>query len=119
MNICKQCGKEFEPRTRKSEKFCSEKCKNKWHNNTYHKRQRIHKQCLVCGEKLTGKNKKYCSNACRIKAQTKAHKEEYKKPEGETMKPEKEKPKYTLAQIEALARAEGLKYGEYVAKYGL
>lgn len=120
---CLLCGKNIETTKRKNiRKFCSPACKTKYHSVKYileKNKKRKNFECVVCGKKLTGRNYRYCSNACRLEAKRSTYNEECRKPQAENTTPEKEKPKYTLAQIEALARAEGLKYGEYVAKYGL
>lgn len=52
------------------------------------------------------RKKKYCSDDCRIRAYRKSL-------------ARRKKPKLTLAEVNALARAEGLNYGLYVAKYDL
>ncbi len=79
------------------------------------------RKCLICGWQLTGTQSKYCSDECRREAAAmkQAEKNErYKKPHAVERKKAK-KPLLSLAQVNELARAEGLNYGQYCAKYGL
>ncbi len=66
--------------------------------------------CPVCQTVFEPKSaSKYCSAKCRLKANGRM-----------SPKPrQRKKPSLSLAQINELARAEGLNYGQYVAKYGL
>ena len=117
MPKCKQCGKEFKFRFRSNEIFCSEECCKAFHG-IVRKKERF---CVVCGEKLKFKQQKYCSDICRNKAATLRQMEKGLVEEKEVPKvvKKRKKPKYTLDQVQALARQEGLSYGQYVAKYGL
>ena len=68
--ICKNCGKEFNKRNKKSyEKniFCSKEC---WLEYLRNNNKRY---CCECGKELTFKQKKYCSEDCRIKHITKEY----------------------------------------------
>jgi hypothetical protein len=65
--------------------------------------------CENCGKEFTTmRRKSYCSNECRFEANGQKRKKANQM---------KFKPKYTLAQVNALARAEGLTYGQYMARY--
>jgi hypothetical protein len=123
MANCLQCGAPLKVSFRKSAKFCSRACCNKYH---YKKKGGYKKQfCVSCGKELSGRQTKYCSEECqkktlasRLYAQRKEEFEEfkeYKKP----MPKKRTKPKMSIAKVNELARAEGLNYGQYVAKYGL
>ena len=126
MPKCLNCGNEFKYRFRSTEKFCSTVC---CHN--YHRKKRKasdNKNCLVCGKELSGRQTKYCSDECRYKAQIERQRslnyQEYKKPKADVVEAPKKKrgrpkKKLSIADINKLARAEGLNYGQYVAKYGL
>lgn len=68
--------------------------------------------CEICGKSYEAKNErsKYCSDRCRAKA---AHEREldrlrYKQRAGK---------KLTIREINELALAEHISYGQYVAKY--
>lgn len=112
MNTCKHCGKEmlysFGRRL-----FCSDECSKAYSN----------RKCKICGKTLTGNQRKYCSNECKRKGKSKYeydyHKDQYKKPKAETKPQKKKKPALSIAEINKLARAEGLNYGQFVGKYGL
>lgn len=97
---CMQCGKKFIPKVY-NQQFCSLECKN-------FKRDRY---CIYCGKKLTANKSKYCSVKC---------KNEYNKQGGCIVihKGRKQKKTNALADLNAKARAEGLTYGQYMAKYG-
>ena len=79
------------------------------------------KACPVCGKKFRPiRTQVYCGGECAYKAKIRreeARNSEYKKYVAPTRK--QKKPKLTLAQINELARAEGLNYGAYCAKHGL
>lgn len=126
MPKCLNCGNAFKYRFRSSEKFCSAVC---CHN--YHRQKRkvtANKVCVVCGKELTGQQSKYCSSECRYKAQLERQRGRYEKEykstlteAQETQKKKRVRPrkKLSIADINQLAREEGLNYGQYVAKYGL
>lgn len=122
MLICQNCGKEFAQKFRSSEKFCSTFCRK-----FYHRQEKpAYKVCEICGKGFEGKAQRYCSPECRYQAQLerqRAYKVNFKKPQAEVKEEHKKKrgrkKKLSLAEINELARAEGLNYGQYVAKYGL
>ena len=126
MPKCLNCGKELKFTFReKIKKFCSDSCKNKYHSKL--KSNKI-LHCLVCGKELEGRKRRYCSDECYHKAQLKRQRflneVEYKKSKAEVKEAPKKKrgrpkKKLSIADINKLARAEGLNYGQYVAKYGL
>ena len=126
MHKCLYCGKPIKIRFRKTEKFCSNECCQKYHREKNQK-SRKNKYCVVCGTELKGRQKQYCSSECRMKFviqhQMEINKEQYKKPKAEVkVEPKKRgrpKKKITLEEINERARAENLTYGQYVAKYGL
>ena len=101
---CRNCGKEF-VRERNCQKYCSVQCRDEYYKKE--NRNLTNKyECKWCGKTfISDRKKKYCSAECRNKAQ---HPRKGPK-----------KVKLSLAAINALARAEGLNYGQYVAKYGL
>lgn len=113
--ICVTCGKEYIPNNT-CQKHCSDECRK----NHYLEGKRLRNKnreftCEWCGAIFTSDSKrKYCCAKCGKAANN------YKgKSKNKPRKTERKKPKLTLAQINELARAEGLNYGQYVAKYGL
>ena len=125
MPKCLNCGDEFKYRFRSNEKFCSSECCHKYHNEA--KKATSIKVCEICGKKLNGFKKKYCSDECRYKSQLERQRNKYETElksiysEEKTLKKKRGRPKkkISLAEINKLAREEGLNYGQYVAKYGL
>ena len=95
--------------------YCSEECRKAYYST------RTIFNCVVCGKKLEGQQRQYCGEECRKKAKAQVqrakNKEIYKafKPKSKA----RHKPKMSIAEINEKARAEGLNYGQYVAKYGL
>ena len=78
--------------------------------------------CAYCGKTFIPKNskQKYCSVACRDKNKKKRIKENPDKYTYYRERKTRRKAKGTdLGRINEKARAEGLTYGQYVAKYGL
>jgi ribosomal protein L20 len=82
----------------------------------------------MCGKELTGHQTKYCSSECRYLALLERQRERYQKELKSTVTEAEEKQKkkrgrprkrLSIADINQLAREEGLNYGQYVAKYGL
>ena len=77
------------------------------------------KTCIMCGKALEKPCRKFCSDECRTEKRRldaricKEKKEAARKIE----KRVKKKPSLTLNEVARLARAEGLSYGEYSAKY--
>ena len=117
MKKCKHCGEKIKIGFVKRMKFCSVECRNAY----YKAQSQKDRKCLICGGQLTGTQSKYCSNECSKKAAAKKQTEKnerYKKPPTVERKKAK-KPSLSLAQVNELARAEGLNYGQYCAKYGL
>ena len=105
---CKHCGKEFDT-DKNSQTYCSVKCRKleRRKNARVEHAQTLPGICAFCGAKFTGdRKKKYCCDDCRIR-------------HNKRLKPKpRNKPAQSIADINALARAEGLSYGQYVAKYG-
>lgn len=74
------------------------------------------KTCPICGNFFTGRpNKIYCSAKCRIKSDNKRLSKERKKPKVNECKGKIKA--LSLEEINRRARAEGLTYGQYMAKY--
>lgn len=69
------------------------------------------KYCVICNKPLPMSRTKYCSNQCRIDDRAKGGKKAKLK--------QAKKKAAEFADINEAARAEGLTYGQYVAKYGL
>lgn len=106
---CKWCGNVFSP-THNRQTYCSADCAKEMSKARKHKPER-ELICDGCGKQFTANRKRaYCCNECRMEANGRYRKQQKK---------EKPKPKYTLAEINARARAERLTYGQYMAKYGL
>lgn len=103
--------------------YCSKECSEK-HKKIMMKVGREHTHCVICGKYLTGHQKKFCSAKCRLEERRKyqdEYRENYKKPKAEEKPKKRGRPKkvLTIAQINEMARAEGMNYGAYCAKYGL
>ena len=119
---CLNCGKEIKTTFREqTTKFCSKECCQIFHRlKKYYK-----KYCKICGKELEKPKRDYCSPECVKQARDERRakeREECKKPKAEVKEPKKRdrpKKKLTLAQINELARAEGLNYGQYCAKHKL
>lgn len=115
MDKCKHCGKDMQIGWKRKRTYCSDECRKAYYST------RTIFNCVVCGKKLVGQQRQYCSPECQNKAKSKVqyakNKEIYKafKPKGRV----RHKPAMSLAEVNAKARAEGLNYGQYVAKYGL
>ena len=73
------------------------------------------KKCEMCGGSFPASRRsvKYCSDPCRKEANRKHAAERTKSP---YEKKEKEMKMDRISEINALARAEGLTYGKYVAR---
>ncbi len=120
---CKYCGKEMKTPFGRRKVFCSNECRIAF----YDKKKKGERFCLICGKELPPRRRSYCSDECRRKGimawQMEQHKEEYKKPKADVVeKPKKRgRPKkgQRIQDINALARAEGLTYGQYCAKHML
>ena len=136
---CKICGKKFEARTANAT-MCSAECRRINHNRLTVEAQRrrrkaqkerivagleeppkprkkpkkrwvkpiykLHK-CERCGKEFRPEHprQKYCSYGCRHP--------------NRVIKVEAEEPMSELARINAESRAHGMRYGEYVGRYGL
>lgn len=135
---CKICGMEFEARTANAT-MCSAECRRINHNRMCGDAQKRRRQakkeriaagleeppkprkkperrwvkpiyklrkCEMCGKEFRPEHprQKYCSEGCRHPKRV--------------IEIEPEKPMNSLAEINARARALGMHYGDYVAKYG-
>ena len=109
---CKRCGKEVEKTAKSKQVFCSDECCVKW-NQEEGKRKRAEEhgikfKCHICGKPLGSSQKKYCL-ACK----------EYISKPTEKLAPKKKRKVMSISEINRLALAEHLSYGEYVMKYGV
>lgn len=105
---CPVCKKEFVP-FQSAQKYCCVECRVAYYANLRKKTTEKY-ECSCCGTIFeSDRRKKYCSVKCQRKA----------KGSLKRAPKQKKKSKLSLAQINELARAEGLNYGPYVAKYGL
>ncbi len=108
--ICPFCQVEFFTE-KNAQVYCCDRCRR----GAFAKKKREGNKsrvftCAYCGNTFTSdKKQKYCCEKCRLIAYGRI-----------TAKPKaRKKPKLSLAQINELARAEGMNYGQYVAKYGI
>lgn len=71
------------------------------------------RRCKVCGKEFQPVNWRqiYCGKECNIVANKRIQKERYRKEKTHR------RGGLTIAEIALMARAEGLTYGQYVAKY--
>ena len=86
--VCKWCGKEFKPIYHGAEKYCSDECRRRCHNEAA-------KQYQAEQRKANKIEKQTARAAARGKAMT-------------------NKPKKTIAQIVREARERGMSYGQYM-----
>jgi hypothetical protein len=113
IKICKYCGTEFESKNRSL--YCSDACRLTGKDvrpiKQKKEKPKVTHKCLYCGKDFEAKrsNQNYCSKLCYNKEMQKTYVIE---------KPLK-KPKYTIEEIQRLARAEGLTYGQYIARHGI
>lgn len=103
---CPVCGKAFTAE-KNGIKFCSPECKKKA-SGTPQK-----KTCEYCMAELPPFRKKYCSDECYLMANG------IRKDRTGKFRYKKTKRKLPIADINEKARAEGLTYGQYVAKYNI
>ena len=65
---CEQCKKVLPKDARKTQRFCSQKCRNGWwysHQGELQGERLTTYVCAVCGKNFSSyKNAKYCSRAC-------------------------------------------------------
>lgn len=112
---CEWCGEPFVA-IRYNQKCCTRECAYELYKARVYKTE---KTC-ICGycekEFKTMRKRTYCSSECRIAANGQKQRVADRKLKA---KRDKSKPKFTLAQVNAMARAEGLTYGQYMAKYSL
>ena len=78
------------------------------------------KICAMCGAEFIPKRKRsqFCSNACRAESQNQSYRSYKQYEKLYDIKPTKHqpvKPTQTIAEINALARAAHMTYGQYVA----
>lgn len=81
------------------------------------------KYCLCCGKELTvvrkaGRKKDFCDRNCANRYHNAIHRSFYKNNRPVKTPPRGKKPKLSLAEVNALARAEGMSYGEYLMRHG-
>jgi len=68
---CVTCGRLFEPR-RKSQKYCSEKCRNRKPGKKPGTHNKVPRACVLCGvefmaRSIPGEEQKFCSRACAVR----------------------------------------------------
>ena len=113
IKICKYCGAEFETKT--VSKWCSDACRLTDSKVKELKKKaakpKIIKTCEYCGIKFEAsrQDRLYCSKTCCSKAN-------HNIANGKPKTPPK-KPKYSIEDIQRLARAEGLTYGQYMTRH--
>ena len=120
--ICPMCKKEFVP-FQSAQKYCCVECREAYYANLRKKANATEKyECACCGTIFeSDRRKKYCSVKCQRRGKG-SNRRTSKKSNffARISVPKKKKNgKLSLAEINARARAEGLNYGQYVAKYGL
>lgn len=113
---CPVCKKEFVP-FQSAQKYCCVECRVAYYANL-RKKENNRYECSYCGTIFeSDRRKKYCSVKCQRKG--KGSNKRTRKGSNKCTPKQEKKSKLSLAQINELARAEGLNYGPYVAKYGL
>lgn len=81
--------------------------------------QKLIKRCIICGKEFTARrdSQKCCSSECRKENASRYQKAKYYKTSRTAKSPEPKRPKNNITEIAVAARAEGLTYGQYVARY--
>lgn len=72
--------------------------------------------CKYCGQEFVSNGLKFCSEQCRTEKEKINKKELFEKTK---LKAAEGKEKLSIAEINMLALAEHISYGQYVTKYGL
>lgn len=99
--ICPICKNNFET-DRNAKRYCSDEC----HKKSLQKPERTF-VCECCGKDFKSvRKRRFCEPACRDYSAGRAPVEKGKK-----------KKTASLSEVLAKAKAEGLTYGQYVAKY--
>lgn len=128
--ICAECGEEFES-DRKNGRFCSEKCRRRYNSRKQHAKYRSEPYmhtvvCRECGKKFQHKTGsiRYCSAECRSAADRarrqerdsarQKREEQHNRDVRETMA--RLARKSTVAKVNAAGRAQGLSYGQMMAR---
>ena len=103
---CPECGKVFEKRE-KRQTYCCVECRIKHYQKN--KPKKLYYHCEYCGKVYEqGSENKYCSDECKSKYAS-----------GRNKKSGRKKKPLSIVEVETLARAEGLSFGQYVKKYKL
>ena len=118
--ICKNpaCGKTFVTREVR-QIYCCDACRKYVNRKECAKRRaedlkRIVKHCAWCGKEfINNTGAKYCCDDCRKIANGRKNPDNPQSRQGRGSKP-----KLSLAEANALARSEGLTYGQYYNKHG-
>ncbi len=104
---CPVCGEALKPKSGQIT-YCSKECRNK-NSAEQRKKPKTNYSCEWCGASLPkGSTVKYCSEDCESRAT--GNKEPKKRG--------RKKKVLSLTEINKLAQAKGLTYGQYIAKYG-
>ena len=102
---CPECEKMFEKRTPR-QTYCCVECRVKHYEKN--KPPKLYYQCEYCGKVYKqGSENQYCSDECKSKYAS-----------GRDKKRVRKKKPLSIAEINRLAKAEGLTYGQYIVKYG-
>jgi hypothetical protein len=116
--ICAYCKLPFDT-NRNAQQYCSLSCSSssrKTRDEEYYIRKQLSlkMECAFCGKTFVhGRRKQYCSNECRLQANGRGGLKDY------LSDVKHAKPDIPADEVERRARAEGLTYGQYVAKYRL
>lgn len=130
VKTCAECGEEYETH-HSNGKFCSRACRVKWFNRQAAEKRledpKLHTVvCRTCGKEFLHKNPsvRYCSVECRRAAEHakrqkqdqtgRKHAEEHRRNVRNTMA--RLKRKSTVAAVNAAGRAQGLSYGQMMAR---
>ena len=104
---CPECGKMFETEGKSRKTYCSVECREKHYAKT--KKPKLYYQCEYCGKVYEqGSTNPYCSDACKNMYSS-----------GRAKNTGRKNKALSIVDISKLAKAEGMTYGQYVAKYGL
>ena len=112
--VCPYCGGTF-TRFKTAQKYCSAGCRIKARNEKAAAELRQTKRyCQVCGNELPGARKRYCSNECAKVSNSRLSYSRYQELKHQKIK----KDHLSIAEVNELARAEGLSYGQYFNRHG-
>ena len=129
--VCKNpaCGKLFRPKAN-SQKFCTARCRERYKKKLLRDKKKEKKKAKrhpvqICANPECSKEfipkrlgMLYCSVRCQVRVHNQRTKEKTLIKYIRKYRPRGAKPSMSLSEVNELARAEGLSYGQYFNKHG-